>query len=44
LLREALVREIDFAFGDAFAFAGERCDCIVAGVLTRREKLQARGA
>ena len=32
LLREALAREIDFAFEDAFAFAGERCDRIVAGV------------
>ena len=35
LLREALAREIDFAFGDAFAFAGARCDRIVAGVLAR---------
>ncbi|MEO6972506.1 MAG: RNA polymerase sigma factor [Rhodoferax sp.] len=39
LLREALAREIDFTFGDAFAFAGERCDRIVAGVLARLEKL-----
>ena len=35
LLREALAREIDFAFEDAFAFAGARCDRIVAGVLAR---------
>ncbi|OOG59241.1 RNA polymerase sigma factor [Polaromonas sp. C04] len=39
LLREALAREIDFSFGDAFAFAGERCDRIVAGVLARLENL-----
>lgn len=32
LLREALAREIDFAFEEAFAFAGERCNRIVAGV------------
>ena len=44
LLREALAREIDFAFGDAFAFAGARCDRIVAGVLARLEDLQARDA
>jgi RNA polymerase sigma-70 factor (ECF subfamily) len=35
LLREALSKEIDFAYGDAFAFAGARCDRIVAGVLAR---------
>ncbi len=35
LLREALAREIDFAFEEAFAFAGERCDRIVAGVLAQ---------
>jgi RNA polymerase sigma-70 factor (ECF subfamily) len=39
LLREALAREIDFSIGDAFAFAGERCDRIVAGVLARLDKL-----
>lgn len=37
-LREALSREIDLAFDDAFAFAGERCDRIVARVM---EKLAA---
>ncbi len=44
LLREALAREIDFAFEDAFAFAGARCDRIVAGVLSRLKDFQARGA
>jgi RNA polymerase sigma-70 factor (ECF subfamily) len=44
LLREALAREIDFSLGDAFAFAGARCDRIVAGVLDRLEDLQARNA
>ncbi len=41
LLREALAREVDFAYGDAFAFAGARCDRIVAGVLARFDSLQA---
>lgn len=44
LLREALAREIDFAFEDAFAFAGGRCDRIVAGVLARLKDLQAPDA
>ena len=35
LLRESLARELDMATVDVFAFAGERCDRIVAGVLTR---------
>jgi RNA polymerase sigma-70 factor (ECF subfamily) len=35
LLREALAREIDFHVEDAFAFAGARCDRIVARVLDR---------
>lgn len=35
MLREALSREIDFALEEAFAFAGARCDRIVAGVLGR---------
>jgi RNA polymerase sigma-70 factor (ECF subfamily) len=34
LLREALSREIDVAMGDAFSFAGARCDAIVARVMT----------
>ena len=33
LLRSALAEEIDVATGDVFAFAGKRCDRIVAGVL-----------
>jgi RNA polymerase sigma-70 factor, ECF subfamily len=37
LLREALSREIDMAHADAFSFAGERCDRIVAGVMARLE-------
>jgi RNA polymerase sigma-70 factor (ECF subfamily) len=32
-LRESLSRDMDFALEDAFAFAGERCDRIVAHVL-----------
>lgn len=35
LLRESLSKEIDIAVEDAFAFAGERCDRIVARVLAR---------
>ena len=35
LLREGLSREIDVAIADAFSFAGERCDRIVANVLKR---------
>jgi RNA polymerase sigma-70 factor (ECF subfamily) len=35
LLREALARDIDVAAGDVFAFAGARCDRIVAAVLAR---------
>ena len=35
LLREALAREVDSSIDAAFAFAGERCDRIVAGVLAR---------
>jgi RNA polymerase sigma-70 factor (ECF subfamily) len=35
LLREGLSRDVDFAIGDAFSFAGARCDRIVANVLTR---------
>lgn len=33
LLREGLSRDIDMGIGDAFSFAGERCDRIVATVL-----------
>jgi 3-oxoacyl-[acyl-carrier-protein] synthase-3 len=35
LLREGLSGDVDLAIGDAFSFAGERCDRIVAGVLSR---------
>lgn len=44
LLREALAQAIDFGMEDAFAFAGARCDRIVAGVLDRLKDLQARDA
>lgn len=33
MLREGLSRDIDMALGDAFSFAGPRCDRIVEGVL-----------
>jgi RNA polymerase sigma-70 factor (ECF subfamily) len=33
LLRESLARDIDLTLEDAFSFAGERCDRIVAAVL-----------
>lgn len=35
LLRESLARDLDRSLEDAFAFAGERCDRIVANVLER---------
>jgi RNA polymerase sigma-70 factor, ECF subfamily len=35
LLRAALTRDIDITTGDVFAFAGDRCDRIVAAVLAR---------
>ncbi|MDY0749002.1 RNA polymerase sigma factor [Paucibacter sp. R3-3] len=35
LMREGLSRDIDMATCDAFSFDGERCDRIVAAVLTR---------
>jgi RNA polymerase sigma-70 factor (ECF subfamily) len=38
LLREALSREIDHAFDDAFAFDGVRCDRVVANVLSKLTK------
>jgi RNA polymerase sigma-70 factor, ECF subfamily len=42
LLRESLARDIDFATVNAFEFAGERCNRIVAAVLGRVES-SARG-
>jgi RNA polymerase sigma-70 factor (ECF subfamily) len=38
LLREALSREIDFAFEEAFGFDGARCDRVVANVLSQLQK------
>ena len=38
LLRESLSRDIDLAHGDAFSFAGARCDRIIASVLARLEQ------
>ena len=35
LLREGFASEVDLACEDAFGFAGERCDRIVAGVMQR---------
>jgi len=35
LLREGLASEADVACGEAFAFAGERCDRVVAAVMAR---------
>jgi len=35
ILREGLSRDIDMAIGDAFSFAGPRCDRIVESVLAR---------
>ena len=35
LLRESLARDLDIALGDAFSFAGARCDRIVDGVLAK---------
>jgi len=43
LLREALSKEIDLAYGDAFAFAGARCDRIVANVMAKLEDSGASG-
>lgn len=43
-LREAIEREFDLGLRDAFAFAGERCDRIVAGVLARLDDDPAHDA
>ena len=40
MLRESLARSLDLALDDAFRFAGERCDRIVAGVLERLARQQ----
>nr|WP_246860647.1 RNA polymerase sigma factor [Noviherbaspirillum sp. UKPF54] len=44
VLREALSREIDFAFEDAFSFAGARCNRIVAAVTDRLGNSREGGA
>ncbi|RQO38436.1 RNA polymerase sigma factor [Herminiimonas sp. KBW02] len=41
ILREALAREIDFVYEEAFSFDGTRCDRIVAGTLQKIKNLQA---
>ena len=41
MLRESLAEEMDMAAADVFAFAGARCDRIVAGVLERLRLLDA---
>jgi RNA polymerase sigma-70 factor (ECF subfamily) len=44
LLRASLAEEMDAATGDIFAFAGARCDRIVAGVFARLHAPGAAGA
>ncbi len=44
VLREGLAKDIDFALNDAFSFAGDRCDRIVAGVLGRLHRRFRRAA
>jgi RNA polymerase sigma-70 factor (ECF subfamily) len=41
LLRESLAREVDRGLEDAFGFAGERCDRIVANVLAEVKRSAA---
>ena len=41
MLRESLAEEMDMATADVFAFAGARCDRIVAGVLHRLQAIDA---
>jgi RNA polymerase sigma-70 factor (ECF subfamily) len=43
LLRESLSREIDLAHGDAFSFAGARCDRIIANVMARLQRSGTAG-
>ena len=43
MLRAALAEELDVATGEVFAFAGARCDRIVAAVLARLPKAGAGG-
>ena len=44
LLRESLAREMDIATINAFGFAGDRCDRIVARVLARLETIRSSGS
>lgn len=44
LLRAALERDMETASGDVFAFAGARCDRIVAGVLSRLAALDGNNS
>jgi len=43
MLRESLAQDMDTATADVFAFAGARCDRIVAAVLERLRRLDAGG-
>ncbi len=38
LLSQALAKDMDHVFGEVYAFAGDRCDRIVAGVLARLQR------
>lgn len=38
ILREGLSRDVDMTLGDAFSFAGQRCDRMVENVLARIER------
>lgn len=38
LLSQALAKNMDHVFGEVYAFAGDRCDRIVAGVLARLQR------
>jgi RNA polymerase sigma-70 factor, ECF subfamily len=38
ILREGLSRDVDMTLGDAFSFAGKRCDLMVENVLMRIER------
>lgn len=38
LLSQALAKDIDEVFGEVYAFAGDRCDRIIAGVLARLQR------
>lgn len=44
LLRESLAREMDIATINAFGFAGDRCNRIVARVLARLETIRSSGS